>query len=162
LPAHSPFIGKPLSESKIREEFGVNIVVIERGDIVINVPGRNEQLYPNDIISVIGTDDQLNEFKSYLESYDHDSVTDARRRNISLFHFTVNEDSKLIGQSIRGSKIRERTNGLIVGIERRGKRILNPESDEIFEVNDKLWLVGSEMRIQVILKEMTPQDTSKT
>jgi hypothetical protein len=35
---------------------------------------------------------------------------------------------------------------LVVGIERNGKRILYPESDIIFEENDK--------RIQVIIKEM--------
>ncbi|MFM8004169.1 MAG: cation:proton antiporter regulatory subunit, partial [Dolichospermum sp.] len=63
-----PYIGKTLLESNLREEFGINIAIIERGDIYINVPSRDERLYPNDILSVIGTDKQLQDFKNYLES----------------------------------------------------------------------------------------------
>jgi CPA2 family monovalent cation:H+ antiporter-2 len=32
---------------------------------------------------------------------------------------------------------------LVVGIERNGKRLLNPESNIVLEKNDILWIVGS-------------------
>jgi CPA2 family monovalent cation:H+ antiporter-2 len=47
-----------------------------------------------------------------------------------------------IGKSIRQSQIREKTNGLIVGLERGGQRKLNPESHEVLERGDILWIVG--------------------
>ena len=56
-------------------------------------------------------------------------------------------------RSIINSKIRERSQSLIVGIERNDARYLNPESDWVFEINDKVWIVGNELRIQVLLKE---------
>jgi CPA2 family monovalent cation:H+ antiporter-2 len=31
---------------------------------------------------------------------------------------------------------------MVVGIERNGKRLLNPESDLILQKNDILWVVG--------------------
>jgi CPA2 family monovalent cation:H+ antiporter-2 len=151
----SPYIGKTLFESKIREEFGVNIAVIDRGDLVINVPNRAEYLYPNDKLSVIGTDEQLEKFKLHLDSTAVDSQKESTKQIVSLHHFTLGPNCPLLNRSIRESKLRERSKGLIVGIERNGKRILNPESDLVFEIGDKVWIVGNELRIQILIKELT-------
>jgi CPA2 family monovalent cation:H+ antiporter-2 len=43
-------------------------------------------------------------------------------------------------KSISESHIREAD--MVVGIERNGKRLLNPESDLILQKNDILWVVG--------------------
>ncbi len=151
----SPYIGKTLFESKIREEFGVNIAVIERGDSVINVPSRAEYLYPNDKLFVIGTDEQLEKFSSHLNSTAAESKKEANKQMVSLHHFTLGPNCPLVNISIRESKLRERSKGLVVGIERNGERILNPESDLVFEINDKVWIVGNEMRMQILIKELT-------
>ncbi len=162
LNAQSPYIGKTLSESRMREEFGVNIVLIERGDFVIMVPNRESHLYPNDKISVIGTDDEINNFKNYLESSLIKTNSENSKQNISLRHFIISKNCTLVGQSLRESGIRERSQGLIVGIERNGKRMINPESDVIFEVNDKVWLVGDKKLIQLIINELTSETRSFT
>lgn len=136
----------------MREVFGVNIASIERGDNFIIVPNRYERLYPLDVISVIGTDEQLSNFKSFLESTDKELSILSPKNEVSLQFMVVGKDAKIIGKSIRESSIRELTNGLVVGIERNNKRILNPESDFVFELNDKIWIVGNEKRIQVFKK----------
>jgi CPA2 family monovalent cation:H+ antiporter-2 len=154
LNAQYPYIGKTLSESKLREEFGINIVKVIRGNFVINIPTRGEYLFPNDQISVIGTDEQLTNFKTFLElSTPEPDIEDVKQR-ISLHHFTVSENSSLVGQNIRNSEIRERCQGLVVGVERNGQRIVNPESDLIFEVHDTVWLVGNETLIQSLIREL--------
>lgn len=154
LNALSPYIGQTLLESKIREEFGVNIAVIERGDLILNVPSRDERLYPYDRLSVIGTDEQLQKFKTYLESAIKETPYFSARKEVSLQYFVVGKYSAVLGKNIRQSGIRELTKGLVVGIERDGVRILNPESDQVFELNDKVWIVGNEKRIQVLTKEI--------
>ncbi len=151
----SPYIGKTLYQSKMREEFGVNIAVIERGDSVINVPNRAEYLYPNDKLFVIGTDEQLQKFSSHLNSTAAELQKETNKQMVSLHHFTLGPNCPLVDKSIRESKLRERSKGLVVGIERDGERILNPESDLIFEINDKVWIVGNELRIQILIKELT-------
>jgi CPA2 family monovalent cation:H+ antiporter-2 len=153
LNPESKYAGQTLQESKIREEFGVNIAMIERGSITIRVPGRDERLFPGDTLSVIGTDEQLNTFKDYLESTVSDMELIAVKQSVSLQHFTIGKNSGLLKKSIRESGIRELTKGLVVGVERKGERILNPESDLVFEVNDIVWVVGNEKRIQVLSKE---------
>jgi CPA2 family monovalent cation:H+ antiporter-2 len=117
LNAQSPYVGKTLSEIKLREEFGINIAMIERGDFVINVPGRYERIYPNDKLSVIGTDEQLEKFKFFIESSVKESPASKAKQKVSLHHFTIGENSSLLNKNLRESKIRERTNGLVVGIE---------------------------------------------
>ncbi|MBK9284704.1 MAG: cation:proton antiporter [Sphingobacteriaceae bacterium] len=149
LNAKSPYIGKTLVEAKMREEFGVNIAAIERGDMVINLPERHERLYPFDVLSVIGTDEQLSKFKEHLENRSGDGQYLKPKKEVTLQSFIIENGSSLIGKSIRQSGIRERTKGLVVGVERANNRILNPESDFVFNINDRVWIVGDEKRIRV-------------
>ena len=53
-----------------------------------------------------------------------------------------------IGKTIRDSQIREKTKAMVVGIERNGKRFLNPDSSLVLEENDILWIVGSKKMLQ--------------
>ena len=69
---------------------------------------------------------------------------------VELDKFTIDHDSPFINKSIRESGIRTRTNGLVVGIERSGQRILNPESTIIFEEGDVVWIVGEKKLIDAI------------
>jgi CPA2 family monovalent cation:H+ antiporter-2 len=149
LNAKSPYIGKTLVEAKMREEFGVNIAAIERGDMVINLPERHERLYPFDVLSVIGTDEQLSKFKEHLENRSGDGQYLKPKKEVTLQSFIIENGSGLIGKSIRQSGIRERTKGLVVGVERANNRILNPESDFVFDIEDRVWIVGDEKRIRV-------------
>lgn len=153
LPTGSYYEGKTLVEARIREEFGVNIAMIERGDITLVIPDRDERLFPKDILSVIGTDEQLKRFKEHLEVTRREPQYTVTKREVSLQSFIVDEESALLNKSIRASGIRERSKGLIVGIERNKERILNPESTVLFHLNDKVWVVGNEKRIQVLIKE---------
>ncbi|HPT20621.1 MAG TPA: cation:proton antiporter [Bacteroidales bacterium] len=154
LSERSPYVGKTLLESMIREEFGVNIVAIQRGDYILNVPARENHLYPHDKLSVIGTDEQIEKFRLYLESSESKYARSNTEQEVSLHHFTISKNSILIGKNIRESSIRERTKGLVVGVERNGRRILNPESDLVFELDDKIWIVGNEKRLHVLLKDL--------
>jgi CPA2 family monovalent cation:H+ antiporter-2 len=63
----SEVVGKTLTELMIREKYGVNIALIERGRNNIPTPGRDERLYPNDKLLLIGADDQLAAVKALLE-----------------------------------------------------------------------------------------------
>ncbi len=153
LSEQSPYVGQTLYEAKIREDFGVNVAVITRGDYVINIPSRGNHLYPHDKLSVIGTDEQLKKFQEYLESSSQDHSETLVKLKVSLQHFTLGANSTLINRTIRESKIRERTKGLVVGIERNGEHILNPESDILLAQNDQVWVVGNEKRILLLAKE---------
>ena len=137
----SNIIGKTLKELKIREQLGINIASIKRGEIMIHIPKRNDRLFPSDEICVIGNDIQVNAFKKYLEQHEIEVPTSVLEPEIVLRQIELKNEA-YIGKTIRDSKVREQTHGLVVGIEKRGNRILNPESDIILEKDDILWIVG--------------------
>ena len=137
----SDIAGKTLKELQIREQMGINIASIKRGEFMINIPKADERLFPGDEICVIGTDVQVKEFKTYLDQHEIDIPDNFIEPEIVLQQIELKNES-YIGKTIRDSKLREKTNGLIVGIEKKRKRILNPESNVILEKDDILWIVG--------------------
>jgi CPA2 family monovalent cation:H+ antiporter-2 len=141
----SDLVGKPLEEIKIREEIGVNIAHIKRGNLHINVPTKYEKLYPNDEIFVIGTDIQVQEFRDYLIKHEVEAIQD-EESDIILQQFEL-ENQEFIGKTIKESELREQTKGLVVGVEHNGRRILNPESNFILSKNDIVWVVGDRKKV---------------
>ena len=148
----SNIVGKTLEELRIREHFGINIATIKRGDIIINIPLRSERLFPGDEISVIGTDEQVVAFKNYLDQHEIALPEEVLEDEIILQQLEL-KNRICIGKTIRESQIREKTHGIIVGIERNGKRILNPESHLILEADDTLWIAGDKKKIASFLSE---------
>ena len=53
------FVGQRLMDSDVRRSFGVNIVGIQRGTQYIPIPDGRTRIFPGDVISVIGTDDEI-------------------------------------------------------------------------------------------------------
>ncbi len=144
---HAAYIGKALAELGWRERFGINIVYIKRGERLIHVPGRDNRLMPFDRVGVIATDAQLQIFQPEFDAVAQTAPAEARIEDISLEKILVDEHTKLQGQDIRSSNLRERTDGLVVGIERRKERILNPDSGLQLEWGDVVWIVGNRKKI---------------
>lgn len=142
------YIGKTLVELSWREKYGINIAYIRRGEKLIYAPSRNNRLLPFDQVGIIATDDQMQSFRPVFDAIEETDFTNDHPDDIVLQKIVVDEHNKLKGHTIRNSQIRERTNGLVVGIERGKKRILNPDSTMDFEWGDIVWIVGERKKIQ--------------
>jgi CPA2 family monovalent cation:H+ antiporter-2 len=152
------YIGRTLSELTWREKFGINVVYIKRGEKLIHVPDRNTILLPFDEVGIIGTDEQIQHFKPVFDLLVSNGA-DLDVNDISLQKILVDDHAKLKGKDIRSSGLREKTNGLIIGIERNNERLLNPDSKTVFEANDVIWIVGEKKKIQQ-LKSKDKQESS--
>ena len=141
IAAESNIAGESLKDLQIRENLGINIVSIKRGEVMIHIPDANERVFPGDEVCVIGTDAQVQEFKKYLDQHEMDVSPQIVEPDIVLRQIEL-KNHVFHGKSIKESKLREKTKGVIVGIEKRGKRFLNPESNVILEKDDILWIVG--------------------
>ncbi len=154
VPAECSIVGRTLSELAFREQYGVNIALIERGNLTIPTPGKDERLYPGDKIAVIGTDEELASIRELFEA--PVSTTDEeemQKSDLALQAVTISEGSPLLAKSIRHSGIRENAKALVVGIERAGQRILNPDSSTVFEDGDIVWIVGNGKRIGSLFEQ---------
>jgi CPA2 family monovalent cation:H+ antiporter-2 len=148
----SNIAGKTLEELQIREQLGINIASIKRGEIVIHIPNKTERLFPGDEICVIGTDTQLKEFKTYLDLNEINPREAFKEPDIVLRQIELKNEA-YIGKSIKESRLREKTSGLVVGIEKKGRRILNPESNVILEKEDILWIVGDKKLLSDLVRK---------
>ncbi len=147
---YAAYAGRTLQDLGWREKYAINIAYILRADKTIPTPSRYDKLFPYDKIGVVATDQQLQAIKGVVENDDFVSVgaTDEEKEHIGLMSIVIDEHTRLKGLSIRESAIREKTNGLIVGVERNNQRVLNPSSDTIFEWGDVVWLVGDKRKIR--------------
>lgn len=154
LPLGSPVTGLTLEEMGVREKFGVNIALLRRGEYYISAPSRFERVYPGDKVFIIGTDEQIEQFRKYIEPIDGTMAEklNTNPHDIVLKKIVMRDGAQQLGKTIRESGIREKTNGLVVGIERNGRRVLNPESNTVFQQGDKVWLVGEADLINDIYK----------
>jgi CPA2 family monovalent cation:H+ antiporter-2 len=145
---NAEYIGKTLEELAWREKFGINIAYIKRGDKLIYAPTRFNKLLPFDNVGIIATDEQMQQFKPVFDSTETIDTIEYNVEDIVVQKIVVDEHNKLKGLSVRNSGIREKTNGLIIGIERNNERILNPNSQMVFEWGDIIWIVGERKKIQ--------------
>lgn len=148
IDAESNIIGKPLHLLELREKIGINIAAIKRGNFTINVPNRNEQIFPNDILYIIGTDRQIDKFRVFMKN-SKVAIPENNAETVLKQFELKNPD--FIGKTIRESQLREKTDGLIVGIEREGQRMMNPESHVVLQKNDILWIVGDKKKMNSII-----------
>lgn len=149
---HAEYIGRTLIELKWRERFGINIAYIKRGDKLINVPGRDSKLMPFDHVGLIATDVQIQLFKPVFDATESIAPVEIGVNDISLEKILVDEHTKLKGQTIRTSGLRENADALVIGIERDQERTLNPESDFELQWGDIIWIVGDKKKIQQLYK----------
>lgn len=147
IPAESEVAGKTLHELKIRETFGASIALIERGHLFITAPGRDEKLFPNDRVAVIGDDQMIANLTHFLKSTKV-FTPNTKVENYALHKILVTEGMPFTFKTIRKSGIRERTDGLVVGIERHGEKILNPDSMLKILPDDLLWIVGDSSKVE--------------
>jgi CPA2 family monovalent cation:H+ antiporter-2 len=154
-----PFVGQQLQELRLRERFGVNIALIERGKLSILAPARHERLYPGDQLSIIGTDEQLGKLKRLFEK---EIITNVESQihddQMTLQNFTITARSAIVNKTIKESQLRELGKALVVGLERNGQRILNPESAMRLHEGDIVWVVGVRKRIDEFLHEWVNED----
>lgn len=144
---YSRYIGKSLDELSFRQEFGVNVVAIVRGDLKIYIPKSSERIYPQDKLAVVGTDGQLQKFRDEIESPQGVPDTEEMHQEMNLHSFTVNEAFHFLDKSIVQSRLGEKYDSIVVAIERNGA-LVPLDKDATFLLGDLVWFVGEREKIR--------------
>ena len=66
IDAGPKFVGKTLAAVDLRSRFGVNVLVIKRGDRLVVMPDLTERLMEGDSLVVVGRDEQLSKIDGGL------------------------------------------------------------------------------------------------
>lgn len=146
IPAESAWAGKTLRELDLGKKYDVHVASIIRGMHRLNIPDGNTCIFPNDLIQVIGTDEQLSLFASVAEKAIHTyDDEDFGKHEMKLKQFVVAKDSPFVGHSIIECGIRNKYHCLVVGIESAGEDVLRtPQVHMPLKEDDVVWVVGEE------------------
>ena len=77
----------------------------------------------------------------------HELLIAADSIEISWQH--LEENSPLIGQALLESNIRSRSGASVVALIRQGHLIANPKSNTVFEIGDRIGLIGEPEHIEI-------------
>ena len=147
IPAESAWAGKTLRELDLGKKYDVHVASIIRGKHRLNIPDGNTCIFPNDLIQVIGTDEQLSLFASVAEKAIHTyDDEDFGKHEMKLKQFVVAKDSPFVGHSIIECGIRNKYHCLVVGIESAGEEdvLRTPQVHMPLKEDDVVWVVGEE------------------
>lgn len=146
----SPSVGKTIRELDLRQKTGINIVAIIRGNKKINIPRSDQMIYPFDRIVVAGSDNEMQAFFQYLEerkSWVNENENNDGEHHISVSQYIIDPDSVLAGKTIAKSGIREKTECMIIGIDREGQSETKLVSSFVLKAGDILWLAGEREKL---------------
>jgi CPA2 family monovalent cation:H+ antiporter-2 len=143
---HSVLVGQTLKDSGLRAKYGVSVSLLRRGEKTIIPSSSKEMLMPYDHVFLVGDETQL---MRAGEAFEDQPVEDGDgSRMIGLKRLIVQENSGFDKKAIRDCGIKEKFQGLIVGVERGSERILNPPPDLVLKQEDILWVLGNLRRIE--------------
>jgi CPA2 family monovalent cation:H+ antiporter-2 len=149
-------VGKTIAQAKIRTQYGLSIMAIQRGIKTIVTPRPTEMILPKDELLLLGTDEQLESITPDVEVPGEVTESGNKHLDYKLRQLLIAENSPLKGSSIRDSKIGWDFEVMVVGIERNNLRIMNPESDLPFQAGDTLWVVGENEHLNRLAAQCTP------
>lgn len=136
---NSEAVEKTLSELDVRNRFGINVIMLRRGNKQMVAPSRNTRLLPSDSLLILGTDNECALFEQFLT----DSETDTSTTE-TVFEVTsvkIDKGSKWENQPISALNLPSKIRAVIVGIERGGERVISPQADFVLKAKDFVWLV---------------------
>ena len=155
MTAASPLAGKTLAQNRIRDVYGANIVTIERGETIIDMPSKDEILMPADVLTVIGTDEQVSAARADIEKEADMLVHDHSDHEVHMYRYHVEAGGPLCGLAVGTSALATKHRALVLAIERGGQRIVNPDRHTVFQHDDLLWFVSpDELTITGFEKKM--------
>jgi len=154
VPARSFLVGKSLLELKLREKYGLIVVVIVREGENIVAPKATEPLYPGDGLFCFATDAEVETFKQDIRADGERPGAERDFNNYEMKKLKVSTESRFTNKTIRTSGIREEFGCIVVGLERQGQRIRSPSSEIVLVPEDLLWVVGETKKLQILSQSL--------
>lgn len=147
LPDLADCQGKKISDLKLRSRFGCSVVGIERQGFMIPLPAPDAVLYPRDKVLLLGTSDQVNAGKAFLGAVSGAPVSDSLFEEVRMEALTVPEWSRAAGRTLGVLSPAQHHSVQIAGVNRGGRRILNPTAQETLYPGDEVLVLGAPLHI---------------
>jgi di/tricarboxylate transporter len=153
----SAYIGKTLENCSLRQEFGMNLVAIERNNEMILYIPPEMTFYLGDILYLEGRLEQMPEdrVQSDFEFLQPRQVEDKdfESPKIAVVEAVLAPRSGLIGQTLQGVHFREKFGMLVLAIWRAGRPIRSGLGTMPMQFGDALLLQGPREKVKLLKME---------
>ncbi len=154
VPENSSLINKPLSDSHLREDFGVSVVAIERKNKKLFALSPETEIKDGDTLVLEGDEEDFRKrdvqpFMEFLPASEwHDS--DLESRAVEVVEAMLTPRSRLIGETLRSAHFREKYGMSVLAIWRGEQEIITDLADIPFAFGDALLLQGTREKLAVL------------
>jgi CPA2 family monovalent cation:H+ antiporter-2 len=146
-----PFVGDRLRNTNLGKEYEVNVVSIQRGSQVFQIPTGDMRIFPGDQLGIIGTDEHIQAILPVIEDKaDAETVVHGNAGNVEFAHFEVAEKAPIIGKKVEETKLREDYSTMLVAIQRGEDNFIKPTAQDVINAGDVLWLVGDVKKMKTL------------
>ena len=142
LPDLADCQGKPIAELDLRARFGCSIVGIERQGFMIPLPPPETVLYPRDKVLLLGTAEQVSAGKEFLHRASG-APASSTFDEVRMESVEVPPGAGLHDRTLADLALSREFGLQVAGINRHGRRILNPGGDERLFTGDNILVLGS-------------------
>ncbi|HVE59360.1 MAG TPA: SLC13 family permease [Pyrinomonadaceae bacterium] len=154
VPEKSSLINKPLSDSHLREDFGVSVVAIERKDKKLFALSPETEIKRGDTLVLEGDEEDFRRrdvqpFMEFLPASEwHES--DLESRAVEVVEAMLTPRSRLIGETLRSAHFREKYGMSVLAIWRGDQEIIADLADIPLAFGDALLLQGTREKLAVL------------
>lgn len=156
LTKQSTVVDKTLQLSRLREQYGMNVVSVEREGQMTLAPHPDLKLRPGDVLLLEGRGDEpgLDALKATVDMLplrDRENE-ELQSATIAVVEAILAPRSALIGQTLRSDSFRDKYGMVVLAIWRDGRPIRSGLSDLMLEFGDALLLQGPRSRLDVLAR----------
>lgn len=155
----SPLIQKPLRSLQRFVEGELLIVAILREGVKIPAPSSHELIREGDILIVEASSQDLETFllkgKVTLVPQSKVDQKELSSRDVALMEAIIHKGSPMEGKTVKDLNLRWKYGVNLLGVSRKGERLINRLGEVQFQAGDVLLLQGQKKAVQDVINEYT-------
>ena len=148
LPDLADCQGRSLASLRLRSNLGCTVVGIERQGLMIPLPGPETVLYARDKVLLLGTVEQVKAGKQFLHTVTVSPASHTVFDEVSMEVVSIPVWSPLAGCALGAIAPAHRHGVLFAGLNRHGRRVLNPSATEELRAGDEVLALGTPQQIR--------------
>ncbi|MBV9492011.1 MAG: cation:proton antiporter, partial [Verrucomicrobia bacterium] len=148
VPDSEAWFDKSLGDLALRSRFGCSVIGVERQGYPVPSPGPDTAIFPNDMLSVLGTKAQIQRVRAFFDSGPTNTEKSDILDEVRLESLEVLANSRLAGNALAELELPRHTGVQIVGISRGEHRMLFPGPFQVLLPGDWLLVVGTRAQLR--------------
>jgi len=151
LPYQESAVNQTINALQLRTVTGATIVAIYRGeDALVNPSPETTRLMPGDVILLMGSREQIKAAAQFLQQKMQEPSVRVERPagQAKTQRVEITSECAWVGKTLGTINLRRNTGVHVVGIQRAGAPLTNPDAEVTLQEGDVLFLFGLEDQLE--------------